>query len=120
MTQVTVDPVTTEVVRGWLESVTEEMQATVIKTAHSPLICEARDATCAIFDRDGRTAAQASAMPIHLGVLAELGHRFAARYPSGVAEPGDIYITNDPYAGGTHMPDIAVSAPVFAGEELVG
>ena len=115
-----VDPITTEVVRGWMESVTEEMQATVIKTAHSPLICEARDATCALHDREGRTAAQASAMPVHLGVLAELGLRFAAKYPAGVAQPGDLYITNDPYAGGTHMPDIAVAAPVFHNDELVG
>ena len=117
---VSVDPVTTEVVRGWMESVTDEMQATVVKTAHSPLISEARDATCALFDRDGRTAAQASAMPVHLGVLAELGQRFAAKYPAGQAQPGDLYITNDPYAGGTHMPDIAVSAPVFSNGELVG
>ena len=114
------DPVTTEVIRGWMESVTDEMQETIIKTAHSPLICEARDATCALFDHEGRTAAQASAMPIHLGVLAELGKRFAAKYPAGVAQRGDLYITNDPYAGGTHMPDIAISAPVFAGQDLVG
>ena len=114
------DPVTTEVIRGWMESVTDEMQETIIKTAHSPLICEARDATCALFDHEGRTAAQASAMPIHLGVLAELGKRFAEKYPAGVAQRGDLYITNDPYAGGTHMPDIAISAPVFAGQDLVG
>jgi len=114
------DPVTTEVVRGWMESVTEEMQETLVKTAHSPLICEARDATSALHDRFGRTAAQASAMPIHLGVLAELGLRFAKKYPEGVAEPGDLYITNDPYSGGTHMPDIALAAPVFNGESLVG
>ena len=117
---ISVDPVTTEVVRGWMESVAEEMQATVVKTAHSPLICEARDATSALHDREGRTAAQASAMPVHLGVLAELGLRFAAKYPAGVAEPGDLYITNDPYNGGTHMPDIAVAAPVFHNQELVG
>jgi len=114
------DPVTTEVIRGCMESVTDEMQATIIKTAHSQLICEARDATCAIFDREGRTAAQATSMPIHLGVLAELGRRFATKYPAGVAQPGDLYITNDPYAGGTHMPDIAISAPVFFQGELVG
>ncbi len=114
------DPVTTEVVRGWMEAVTEEMQETLVKTAHSPLICEARDATSALHDREGRTAAQAASMPIHLGVLAELGLRFAQKYPQGVAEPGDLYITNDPYAGGTHMPDIAVAAPVFHGDQLVG
>ncbi len=114
------DPVTTEVVRGWMESVTEEMQLTLVKTAHSQLICEARDATCALFDREGRTASQASAIPLHLGVLSELGRRFAAKYPAGVAEPGDLYIINDPYAGGTHMPDIAICAPVFNSGELVG
>lgn len=114
------DPVTTEVVRGWLESVTEEMQTTVVKTAHSPLICEARDATCALHDKDGRTIAQASAMPIHLGVLIELGLKFAEQFPEGEAKEGDLYITNDPYNGGTHMPDIAVAAPVFSGGKLVG
>lgn len=116
----TIDPITMEVVRGWMESVTEEMQSTIIKTAHSPLISEAGDATCALHDRFGRTAAQASAMPIHLGVLAELGLRFADKYPQGEAAPGDLYITNDPYAGGTHMPDIAIAAPVFHGNALVG
>lgn len=114
------DPVTTEVVRGWLESVTEEMQTTLVKTAHSPLICEARDATCALHDKEGRTIAQASAMPIHLGVLIELGLKFAEEFPEGQAHEGDLYITNDPYNGGTHMPDIAVAAPVFSNGKLVG
>jgi N-methylhydantoinase B len=114
------DPVTTEVVRGWLESVTEEMQTTLVKTAHSPLICEARDATCALHDKEGRTIAQASAMPIHLGVLIELGLKFAEEFPEGQAHEGDLYITNDPYNGGTHMPDIAVAAPVFSHGALVG
>lgn len=114
------DPVTTEVVRGWLESVTEEMQTTLVKTAHSPLICEARDATCALHDKAGRTIAQASAMPIHLGVLIELGVKFAEEFSEGQAQEGDLYITNDPYNGGTHMPDIAIAAPVFAHGELVG
>ena len=120
MTIPTADPVTTEVVRGWLDSVTEEMQTTLVKTAHSPLICEARDATCALHDKDGRTIAQASAMPIHLGVLIELGLKFAEQFPEHEAQAGDLYITNDPYNGGTHMPDIAVAAPVFSNGELVG
>ena len=114
------DSVTTEVIRGLLDAVTDEMQSTLIKTSHSPLITESRDATAAIFDARGRTTAQATAVPVHLGVLAELGRRFAKRYPEGVAEDGDLYIINDPYAGGTHLPDFALAAPVFFDEQLVG
>ena len=115
-----IDPVTTEVIRGMLESVTEEMQETLVKTSHSMLITEGRDCTAAVFDREGRTVAQATSVPVHLGVLVELGRRFAKKYPAGDARPGDLYITNDPYAGGTHMPDIAIVAPVFHLDELVG
>ena len=115
-----IDPVTTEVIRGMLESVTAEMQETLVKTSHSMLITEGRDCTAAVFDREGRTAAQATAVPVHLGVLVDLGRRFARKYPAEVAKPGDLYITNDPYSGGTHMPDIAIVAPVFYTDELVG
>ena len=115
-----IDPVTLEVLRGQLDSAAQEMQLTILKSSHSTIVSESLDATSAVFDRDGRTVAQAVAIPIHLGVLAELGRRFAAAYPSGVAEPGDIYAINDPYAGGTHLPDIGVAAPVFHADELVG
>lgn len=118
--RIDVDPITVEVVRGLLDSVTDEMQVTLILASHSPMITEARDATAAIFDRDGRTIGQATAVPVHLGVLTELGRRFAAAFPAGAARPGDIYLCNDPYSGGTHMPDFAVATPVFAAGELVG
>ena len=115
-----IDPITLEVLRGQLDSAAQEMQLTILKSSHSTIVSESLDATSAVFDRDGRTVAQAVAIPIHLGVLAELGRRFAKAYPSGVAEPGDIYAINDPYAGGTHLPDIGVAAPVFHADELVG
>ncbi len=115
-----IDPVTLEVLRGQLDSAAQEMQITLLKSSHSSIVTESLDATSALFDRDGQTVAQAVAIPIHLGVLAELGRRFAAAYPEGVAEPGDIYAVNDPYAGGTHLPDIGVAAPVFHKERLVG
>ena len=115
-----IDPVTLEVLRGQLDSVAEEMQLIILKSSHSTIVSESLDATSAVFDRQGRTIAQAVAIPIHLGVLAELGRRFAAAYPSGVAQPGDVYAINDPYAGGTHLPDFAVAAPVFFGQDLVG
>ncbi|WP_460941432.1 hydantoinase B/oxoprolinase family protein [Parahaliea aestuarii] len=115
-----VDPVTREVISGMLNAVTAEMQQTLISTSHSPIITEGQDATAAIFDTEGRNIAQATAVPVHLGVLVEMGKRFAAQYPEGVAEPGDIYVCNDPYCGGTHLPDIAVVAPVFYDDYLVG
>lgn len=115
-----VDPVTLEVLRGQLDSVAAEMQLIILKCSHSSIVSESLDATSALFDRQGRTIAQAVAIPIHLGVLAELGRRFAAAYPQGTAAPGDVYAINDPYAGGTHLPDFAVAAPVFLADALVG
>ncbi len=115
-----IDPVTLEVLRGQLDSVAAEMQLIILKCSHSSIVSESLDATSALFDRHGRTIAQAVAIPIHLGVLAELGRRFAAAYPQGAAAPGDVYAINDPYAGGTHLPDFAVAAPVFHADDLVG
>lgn len=114
------DPVTLEVLRGQLDAAAEEMQATLLKSSYSTIISESLDATSALFDRSGNTVAQAVSIPIHLGVLAELGHRFADAFPTEVANEGDLYIVNDPYSGGTHLPDIAVAAPVFCDRSLVG
>ncbi|MDA0629788.1 MAG: hydantoinase B/oxoprolinase family protein [Proteobacteria bacterium] len=72
------DPVTLEVLRGQLDAAAEEMQATLLKSSYSTIISESLDATSALFDRSGNTVAQAVSIPIHLGVLAELGHRFAS------------------------------------------
>jgi len=115
-----IDPITLEVVRGRLDSICAEMQLTLLKSSHSSIVTEALDATSALYDLQGRTIAQAVAIPIHLGVLTELGQRFAAAYPAAAARPGDLYMINDPYAGGTHLPDIAITAPVFFGADLVG
>ena len=91
-----IDPITREVIRGWLETAAEEMQNALIKSAHSMLIAEGRDATAALFDEQGRTLAQASSIPVHLGVMVGLGRLIAQRYPASVAQPGDIYATNAP------------------------
>ena len=115
-----IDPVTMEVLRGRFDAVADEMEHAILRSAYSTIVTEALDATAAAFDERGRTIAQACAIPVHLGTLTELGRRFAAAYPAGKACPGDLYMINDPYSGGTHLPDIAVAAPVFVGEELVG
>ncbi len=116
-----VDPITLEVLRGRFDAVTEEMQLALIRASYSPIVTEGKDATSAIFDYQGRTIAQPSAEPVHLGVLTDPAKLIAQRYPQGVAQPGDLYISNDPYAGGSsHSPDIAIFAPVFHGKQLVG
>ena len=114
------DPVGIEVLRGRLTAVADEMEFVLLRSSWSSIITEALDATCAVFDSEGRTVAQACAIPVHLGVLCELGGSIAARYPAGCTAEGDLYIVNDPYSGGTHLPDICVASPVFCGERLVG
>ena len=115
-----IDPVTLEVLRGRFDAVADEMEHTLLKASFSSIVSEAQDATAAVFDARGRTVAQACAIPIHLGALSELGRRFFQKYPPGVAKKGDLYLVNDPYAGGTHLPDFGMASPVFVGDQLVG
>ena len=89
------DPITTEVVRGLLDSAVEEIQQVLYKVSHSPLITDGRDSTSALFDSQGRTIAQATAVPCHLGCLHDLGRIFAKEFYD-TAQDGDIYIHNDP------------------------
>ena len=114
------DPVALEVLRGRLTAVADEMEFVLLRSSFSSIITEALDATCAVFDACGRTIAQACAIPVHLGVLCQLGASIAARFAEERAAEGDAYIVNDPYAGGTHLPDICVASPVFCGMRLVG
>lgn len=114
------DPISLEVIRGRLDAIVEEMQVILLKSSYSTIVTESLDATSALFDKKGQTIAQAVSIPIHLGVLAELGKRFAQAYPEGQAQEGDLYAINDPYAGGTHLPDIAIASPVFHEGQLVG
>ncbi len=120
MNERAVDPVTLEVLRGQLSAVADEMEYALLKSSYSSIVTEAQDATAAVFDAHGRTVAQAAAIPIHLGALCELGRRFHEAFPPGVAKEGDLYLVNDPYSGGTHLPDFGMAAPVFFDGELVG
>jgi N-methylhydantoinase A/oxoprolinase/acetone carboxylase beta subunit/N-methylhydantoinase B/oxoprolinase/acetone carboxylase alpha subunit len=115
----TLDPVTLEVLRGRLTTIADEMEMVLLKSSYSPLVKEALDATAAIFDRHGKTIAQAEALPAHLGMLTASVQRIARQYHQGVAKPGDAYILNDPYDGGTHLPDVTVVVPVFDGDILI-
>jgi N-methylhydantoinase B len=96
-------------------SIAEEMGAALRRTAFSPNIKERRDYSCAIFDGDGEAIAMGDHMPVHLG---SMPMSVRAAIDAMVFEPGDIAILNDPYQGGTHLPDMTMVAPVFvAGEQ---
>ncbi len=117
------DPVELQVLTGGLHAICEEMGAVLIRSAHSANIKERRDASTALFTPEGEMVMQAEHIPVHLGAM-----------PAAVASvrdeehaPGRSWILNDPYRGGTHLPDITVITPVFAGDggrgdgrELIG
>jgi N-methylhydantoinase B len=107
---VSVDPVTLRVVSGALRATCEEMGAVLIRAAHSANIKERRDASCALFDPAGRMVMQAEHIPVHLGAMpAAVEAVVDERH-----EPGVAWVLNDPYRGGTHLPDITVITPAFA------
>ncbi|OGF17300.1 MAG: 5-oxoprolinase [Candidatus Eisenbacteria bacterium RBG_16_71_46] len=98
--------------QGLFAACAEEMGATLMRTAHSPNIKERLDYSCAVFDARGRLVAQAAHIPVHLGSLPRAVEAALARGPFA---PGDAVMLNDPFAGGTHLPDVTLVSPVFLG-----
>ena len=115
----TVDPVTLEVVRNKLEGIANEMQMTLLHSAFSPIVKEGMDCSAALFTADAQTIAQATAIPIHLATMIPALEAVLASFPLASMRPGDVYILNDPYSGGTHLPDITLFIPVHAGGVVV-
>jgi N-methylhydantoinase B len=112
------DPARFEVVKNALYSAAEEMKIVLAKTAYSPLLKVAGDYSCGIFDVDGNMVAQGPDLPIHLGSMPD-AVRAVVRAFLDVA-PGDVFIHNDPYDGGSHLPDVNVVAPAFHAGRLLG
>src|SRR6185312_16081124 len=97
-----VDAILLEVLRNRLTAIADEMELTLLRAAYSAIVKEGLDASAAVFDRHGRVIAQAAAIPIHLGCLIPAVERAMELYPVDGMAPGDVYILNDPYDGGTH------------------
>ena len=110
------DPVSLQVLIGGLRAACEEMGAVLIRSAHSPNIKERHDCSTALFDARGELVMQAEHIPVHLGSMPDA----VAAVIESEQRPGDVWILNDPFAGGTHLPDITLVSPLFAGESLVG
>ncbi|MHA1609165.1 MAG: hydantoinase B/oxoprolinase family protein [Candidatus Njordarchaeales archaeon] len=114
-----VDKVTIEVIRHYLEYTAEEMGIVLRNSAYSPNIKERMDHSCAIFDAKGQMIAQAEHIPVHLGAM-PLAVKSMLETFSDNLYPGDMIIFNDPYRGGTHLPDVTLIAPIFYENEIVG
>jgi N-methylhydantoinase B len=114
------DPIRFEVIRNALVAATEEMAATLRRSAYSTNVKTRADFSCSFFDRDLRAVAQAFTQPVHLGSLVELVPRAVRAYGVDRLQPGDMLVTNDPYGGGVHLNDITVIAPVHDDGVVVG
>jgi len=110
------DPVTLSVLSSALASIAEEAGALLIHGAYSSNIKERRDCSAALFDAAGRMVAQAEHIPVHLGAMPEAVAAVMERAP----RPGDVFVLNDPYTGGTHLPDLTLVTPMTVDDEVLG
>ena len=110
------DPMRLEIFKNIFHSISEEMGAALRRSAFSPNIKERRDYSCAVYDGDGQVLVMGDHMPVHLGSMPA---SVAAARAALIFEPGDIALLNDPFAGGTHLPDLTLVMPVFVGAKHI-
>jgi len=113
---VSMDPVTLSVLSSALSGIAEEMGALLVRAAYSSNVKERRDCSAALFDARGLMVAQAEHIPVHLGAMPEAVEAVRARDP----RPGDVFVINDPFRGGTHLPDITLVSPLHDAGEVIG
>ncbi|TMI16090.1 hydantoinase B/oxoprolinase family protein, partial [Candidatus Bathyarchaeota archaeon] len=113
------DPISFEILKNSLISIAEEMGVVLRKSSFSPNIKERRDYSCALFNASGQLVAQAEHVPVHLGAMPYSVQAVMKEFKDDLVE-GDDIILNDPYRGGTHLPDITMVSPIFFKQKLVG
>ena len=115
-----IDPITADVIGHRFQAATDEMLATLVKTAFSPNVKERRDCSAACFDVNGDLVSLSAVAPMHLSSLMGMVQNIVRRFPLEGIRPGDMYLTNDPYVGGgSHLPDLTLTSPVFLDGRLV-
>ncbi|MCW2905009.1 MAG: hypothetical protein JWO67_7274 [Streptosporangiaceae bacterium] len=119
-TKTSVDPVVVEIIRNALTSAADDMNATLIRSAYTPLIYECGDCVVALLDDQHQVLGQSAGLPIFLGNLETCTKATEEEFGREVWQPGDVWILNDSYLGGTHLNDVTIFGPVFVGAELVG
>ena len=120
MSRVAVDPIRLEVIRNQLDGIAEEMEVALIRSAYSSIVKEGHDASTALFDANGEMIAQSTSLPAQLGLMGPAVRSILNRFPIEEIEDGDVFILNDPYDGGSHIPDVSIVAPVFHEGSVVG
>ena len=110
----TVDPVVVSVVQHRLRAIVEEMGEAMLRTSYSQILNSSRDFSTAICDLDGRLIAQAEHVPIHVGAL-PFAAKAMTEFFRGDIHKGDVFLLNDPYHGGNHLPDLTAFVPIFEG-----
>jgi N-methylhydantoinase B len=113
------DPATFEIVKNSLYKIAEEMRVVLAKTAYSPILKSAGDYSCGVFDARGEMVAQGPDLPIHLGSMPDAVRAVVAAFAADVHD-GDVFVHNDPYFGGSHLPDVNVVRPAFHEGRLLG
>lgn len=113
------DPITVEVIRNKLDGIANEMGVKLIRSSFSPMVKEGFDAAASLFTLEGEVLAQAMSVPGHLSALVPIVRQLLESFPLSQAKEGDVYILNDPYMGGTHIPDIGMMMPIFHAGEVV-
>src|SRR5215831_17832508 len=113
------DPATFEIIKNGLYKIAEEMRVVLAKTAYSPLLKSAGDYSCGLFDARGEMVAQGPDLPIHLGSMPDAVRAIVAAFAADVHD-GDVFLHNDPYFGGSHLPDVNVVRPAFYEGRLLG
>ncbi len=113
------DPILLELIKNALDAIVDEMAIALVRTAYSNNLKNAMDMSCALCDAEGRLIAQGLTLPLHLGsipdAMAAIRRKFAGRI-----RPGDVFLLNDPFQGGTHLPDFYIFKPIFVGADLAG
>jgi N-methylhydantoinase B len=120
MATVGIDPITTEIVRSAFNAAADEMNATLIRSAYTPIIYEMKDCSVALLDADHRVLGQSAGLPIFLGNLEICTRLTEETYGREAWRPGDVWVMNDSYLTGTHLNDMTVFGPIFSEDELVG
>jgi N-methylhydantoinase B len=119
-TRTTLDPITTEIIRNAFVAAADEMNATLIRSAYTPIIYEGKDCSVALLDAEHRILGQSAGLPIFLGNLEICVALTEERFGRDIWSPGDVWILNDSFLTGTHLNDMTVYAPIFYTDELVG
>ena len=112
------DRITISVVQHRLEAIVQEMGEAMLRTAYSQILNSSRDFSTAVCDGEGRLAAQAEHVPIHVGALPWAARSVRDFFKDDI-HPGDVFLLNDPYRGGNHLPDLTAFVPVFHGARPV-